>query len=238
MPNPSIDLCICWANEDTEKFIPVSVVKCIIKVTGSMTPPGWNAGWVHLPIDSCGCPILFIQGGPVELIWFNSIQFILCRIFADYYSKLQSKLINYFMQRKCKTKSVYGVKNINFVNKDIAFQPQKPIWRITHQEFHLENRYQKIKFICWTTRNSAIYTTRKKLDCHQPLFGWITNDCLCTVDIVLWSSMTSRDQNMLTSSFSATLFWSCLQELRDHYCCAMQITNCVTIVAKNVCTRQ
>jgi hypothetical protein len=36
-------------------------------------------------------------------------------------------------------------------------------------------------------------------------FAWITNDCLGTVNILLRSSMTSRDQNMSASPFSPTL---------------------------------
>jgi hypothetical protein len=59
---------------------------------------------------------------------------------------------------------------------------------------------------------------KARLGCRQPFVGWIPNDCLCTVNIVSRSSVTSRDHNMVASSFSATLLWPPLQELREKYC--------------------
>jgi hypothetical protein len=80
----------------------------------------------------------------------------------------------------------------------------------------------------WKSR-SKVTVPRWSIDCHHPSFRWITNDCHCIVNIVLQSSMTSHVQNMVPSSFPATLFWPGLQELRekysDHYCLSMQTTS-------------
>jgi hypothetical protein len=63
---------------------------------------------------------------------------------------------------------------------------------------HLQDVYKDCKFFM----NYFV-----EVDCHQPPFGWITNDCLYRATSLMTSRGQIRHILNIAPSFSATLFW-------------------------------